>query len=253
MSELENEVQRLTAELTKAKEMLAVRTAIIDMAILNAISTHSILNWAAYIRDRSLVLCRNFQDRSEHNTIRDLNRIEEYSKKILEIVDNPKAPSLMAKEGLEIICLNDLLRKCDQFIDATPDDGVTLKLELGPDDQIMVRANDWWMERVLEIIIKNASKAMFYSSNKTLTISSSVVEGSLVEIVLQDTGRGIPEEIRPKIFRERIIRPRARVGQGVGLLIALTIVHVYDGDIDIQKTGPDGTALAILMPQASLR
>ena len=249
MSQAEIEAQRLKAELERVKEMLAVRTALLGTGIISTAWKHNIQGFASSIRNMAVLLRHNFKIRSEESISLYLSMIEEEAEKILRY---PVVPPLTAKEGLELVCVNDLLRKCDQIIDPTLDRGdVKLKLNLVPDEQSLVLANGWWMDQVLRIVIENGMKAMFRSSEKVMTISTFAIEGSSVEIILRDTGCGIPEDIRPKIFKEPIPKSDTETGLGMGLLLAMTIIQVYKGSIRLLSTNSRGTALAILLPQSA--
>jgi signal transduction histidine kinase len=69
-----------------------------------------------------------------------------------------------------------------------------------------------------------------------------------VHIDLTDTGRGIPDEFRTRIFDSFLSgRPD---GTGLGLAIAKRILLSHHGDISLQDTGPHGTTMRITLPLA---
>jgi signal transduction histidine kinase len=65
---------------------------------------------------------------------------------------------------------------------------------------------------------------------------------------ISDTGRGIPEPIRGKIF-ESFLSTRPD-GTGLGLAIARRILLGHHGDISLHGTGPDGTTIRLRLPLA---
>ena len=107
------------------------------------------------------------------------------------------------------------------------------------------------MRRVVINIAGNATDAM--PDGGTLTVST-LRAGDHWELHLQDTGSGIPEELRPRIF-EPFVTSGKDHGTGLGLAIAREIVRGHGGEIRVdsrvaeEETGrPPGSAFLIRMP-----
>ena len=108
---------------------------------------------------------------------------------------------------------------------------------------------DWRsLEQVFTNLISNAVEAM-EKTGGTLAIkleSLTVPEGeNQVEIKVSDTGPGIPEEIRAKIF-EPFITTKSN-GTGLGLAIIKRIVIAHRGNIDVESF-PGGTVFRVTLP-----
>src|SRR5579871_7016464 len=78
------------------------------------------------------------------------------------------------------------------------------------------------------------------------------------EIIVEDTGRGIPKEYLPHIF-DRFYRvpgsgtaPGPDQGLGLGLSFVAWIVKAHDGAIDVQSTPAQGTRFEIKLPVGDL-
>jgi two-component system phosphate regulon sensor histidine kinase PhoR len=73
----------------------------------------------------------------------------------------------------------------------------------------------------------------------------------LIELSIQDTGRGIPEEALPNIF-ERFYRVPALEGEtpgtGLGLAIAHRIIKNHGGTIDVESTLGKGSTFTLKLP-----
>jgi signal transduction histidine kinase len=92
----------------------------------------------------------------------------------------------------------------------------------------------------------NAIQAM--SDGGTLTIRSGL-DGSTVRVDFQDTGPGIPTEIRDKIFNFHFTTKK--VGTGLGLSITRLILEAQGGSIEFESQPGRGAVFSILLPFAA--
>ena len=73
-----------------------------------------------------------------------------------------------------------------------------------------------------------------------------------VVIEIKDTGKGISEKDRERIFEPffRVDKSRSRELGGVGLGLALVyeIVRLHEGTISVSKSDSDGTTFEVIMP-----
>lgn len=73
-----------------------------------------------------------------------------------------------------------------------------------------------------------------------------------VELLVEDTGIGIPQEEQPKLFTEFFRASNAReyeeVGSGLGLSIVKSIVDSHYGTIEVESTTGEGTTFRVWIP-----
>ncbi|MFN8456331.1 MAG: ATP-binding protein [Anaerolineae bacterium] len=98
-------------------------------------------------------------------------------------------------------------------------------------------------------LIENGYKAMG-AQGGVLTIISRRADG-WIEVEIQDSGPGIPVEIRDKIFIDPV--PSKQPGQsgqrsGLGLWLSVLLLQTHSGEIRIAKTGPQGTTVLVRLP-----
>ena len=103
------------------------------------------------------------------------------------------------------------------------------------------------MEQVFLNIILNAADAM--NGSGTLTVRTRA-DQKWVMVDLEDTGRGMPEEIIDKIFDPFFTTKDSTEGSGMGLGLALSygIVKNHDGDIRVKSKVGKGTTFTITLP-----
>jgi len=109
--------------------------------------------------------------------------------------------------------------------------------------EIMASTNQ--MRQVMLNMIKNAQEAM--PKGGTLTVRTSR-EDNKVLIHIQDTGVGIPEEIRDKIFEAFFTTKQKVKGVGLGLSVCYGIIKDHGGEIKIESEEEKGTTFIISLP-----
>jgi two-component system NtrC family sensor kinase len=118
-------------------------------------------------------------------------------------------------------------------------ESVELKLE-GLDRLPPVTADDGQIQIVLNNLLQNAREAM--SEKGRITISGRA-DGSMVEIVVSDTGSGIPAEELTRIM-EPFFTTKPR-GLGLGLAISRSIVERNQGDLRVTSEPGVGSTFTI--------
>ncbi len=93
-------------------------------------------------------------------------------------------------------------------------------------------------------IAKNACDAMGESGNIYITAKQS---GDLVNIEFRDTGPGIPDDIKPMIFKP-FKSFKKENGTGLGLTIAQRIVRDHGGELTVESSPEQGATFIISLP-----
>jgi signal transduction histidine kinase len=99
------------------------------------------------------------------------------------------------------------------------------------------------MRRALANLLLNALQAM--PDGGTLTISVSANDGS-VAISVKDTGVGIPDEMKDKIFSP-LATGKAK-GTGLGLAVVKRIIDAHGGTITFESEAGKGTTFTVSLP-----
>lgn len=102
------------------------------------------------------------------------------------------------------------------------------------------------MSQALNNILLNAVQSI--ESSGTVTIRASVVDDGIVEIVVSDTGCGMDEAVREKIFYPFFTTKPVGEGTGLGLAISYGIVRNHGGDITVESGKGSGSTFRIRMP-----
>lgn len=119
-----------------------------------------------------------------------------------------------------------------------------------PDGLAPARANPEKVQRVLFNLIQNAIRHT--PADGSVTVAAAV-NGPSIEIEVADTGEGIEQDDRERVF-EPFFRggsegPRTRKGAGLGLTICRAIVEAHGGEIWLAESEA-GTRIRFTLPRA---
>ena len=116
-------------------------------------------------------------------------------------------------------------------------------------DNVLLMGSDILIYRLVYNLVENAIKYNF--SDGTVTVTATQQNRQL-HLTVEDTGNGIPEELKERIFEPffRLDKSRSRELGGVGLGLALVreIVRVHNGSILIKNNANSGTTFEVIFP-----
>ncbi|MCL4500408.1 MAG: ATP-binding protein [Deltaproteobacteria bacterium] len=95
-------------------------------------------------------------------------------------------------------------------------------------------------------ILGNAAQAI--GKNGAITIITRRAGGNAVELVIEDTGCGIPEENLEKIFEPFFSTKPPGQGTGLGLSISHGLIEQLGGSIRVRSAVGQGTSFTITLP-----
>lgn len=101
------------------------------------------------------------------------------------------------------------------------------------------------INRVFMNIMKNALEAM--KKGGTFSITADEQNGEIL-FCLKDTGMGIPEEIRDKLF-DSFVTSGKKGGTGLGLAIVKKVVEEHKGKIEVESETGVGTTFKLYFPK----
>lgn len=122
-----------------------------------------------------------------------------------------------------------------------------------------VRADPALLARAVLNVLTNATQAMPHGGRLLVTLSAidvdrrrhpglALLPGRYAEIVVADSGLGIPPGMRPRIFEPFFTTRQVGGGLGLGLSVAHGVTAALSGAIVVQSTPRDGCAFRILLP-----
>jgi len=157
----------------------------------------------------------------------------------------------LPKATLETASLNEVVENSLKLYDERLN-GIQLECRLAPALPI-VMIDCEQIKRALVNLIDNAAEAMvnIAGDHRITIITREVAERESLELIVADTGPGIPPEDRERIF-DPYFSTRKR-GTGLGLAIVSRIVAEHQGRIRVQENPPRGARFVVELPTAKGR
>jgi DNA-binding NarL/FixJ family response regulator/anti-sigma regulatory factor (Ser/Thr protein kinase) len=107
-------------------------------------------------------------------------------------------------------------------------------------------------EQVVGVLLELIHNAVVASSREGGRIEIGVtmrrwpvLKSPQIKITVKDSGRGVPDEIRPSLFKRRLANVQ---GQGLGLFLANKAIQSLDGKVLLQSSSKNGSTFAVLLP-----
>jgi two-component system phosphate regulon sensor histidine kinase PhoR len=129
---------------------------------------------------------------------------------------------------------------------------VVLELVVGSVDgapSFTIEADEEALRQALDNLVDNA---VVHSEPgaKVRVVLAQV--GDALEVVVQDTGTGIPadalERVFERFYRVDAARSRARGGTGIGLSIVKHVAQAHGGSVSVESTIGEGSSFKLLIP-----
>jgi two-component system, cell cycle sensor histidine kinase and response regulator CckA len=165
------------------------------------------------------------------------------------------------KQVLEpkVLDLNDLLGALEKMLRRLIGEDITLSTVLAP-GLPQVRVDPGQLEQVVLNLAVNARDAMPHGGRLSLRTRAIVLTeaecrfrpdcrpGAYVQLVVSDTGCGMPPEVQARIFEPFFTTKAPGKGTGLGLATVFGIVKQSDGHIEVESRVGRGTAFRLSLP-----
>ena len=233
---MERELQRTQQALLQAEKLAA-------MGRLTSQVAHELNNPIYGIMNTLELLKTEIPPESKRRRILELSLSE--TQRLSEMLRNMLSFSKPEEEKRTPLRINELIEGILSVMEKQMRE-LNIRMETyldGGIPEVMASTNQ--MRQVMLNIIKNAMEAM--PKRGTLTVRTAI-EKKNVLIHIQDTGVGIPEGIRDKIFEAFFTTKQKVKGVGLGLSVCYGIIRDHGGEIKVDSEEEKGTTFSISLP-----
>lgn len=234
---------RIERELRETQEALLQAEKLAAMGRLTSQIAHELNNPIYGIMNTLELLKTEIPPESKRRRILEMSLSE--AQRLSEMLKNMLSFSKPEEEERRRINLNELIEGILMMMERQlREASIRVKTALAPDlPEVMASTNQ--MRQVLLNLFKNAKEAMPHGG--TLTVSTQR-EDPYVLVHVKDTGVGIPDEIKSRIFEAFFTTKQKVKGVGLGLSVCYGIVKGHGGEIKVESEEGKGTTFTICLP-----
>jgi signal transduction histidine kinase len=152
-------------------------------------------------------------------------------------------------DGVEFVCLADVVRASCNL--ARPLLRLCSDVELAIEEGIGVRGRRGQLGQVVTNLLVNAAQAVAgVEANRRVRIELSVLAPH-VTLAVDDSGPGVPPELRERIFEPFFTTKGVDEGTGLGLSVVAEIVRQHGGEVRVVESKLGGARFEVRLPRAS--
>ena len=179
-----------------------------------------------------------------------LHNAERLSEMVSDLIDLSRIEYGELKLEFEKVNINQsILKALDAIKGLAAKKEISLNFDEYDDEFIRVDINA--IDRILINLLDNAIK---YSPNKSSVSITIEDKNSHIEINVTDSGKGIDDSDKVRIFgrfyRTAQARASDKTGSGLGLAIVKNLVHSLDGDVGVRNSNSGGSNFWFTVPKA---
>lgn len=238
---------RMNNELHLRQRQMVQSEKLASLGTLLAGVAHELNNPLSNISTSAQILSEEIDnpDREFHHTL--VKQIEEQTDKARDIVRTLLEFSRTGKFKKQELNLNDVVSSAIRLLRSEIPAEMAIELDIPAD--LMVWVDKQRMQQVFLNLIKNAIDACGNHGKIWISARDFLSEGNKeIEILVSDSGPGIPPEDQKKIFDPFYTSKDVGKGSGLRLFIVHDIIESHGGAITVDSRVDEGTTFIIWLP-----
>ena len=237
---------KMEKQLREAQQQLLQSEKLAAMGRLTSQVAHELNNPIYGIMNTLELLKTEIPSNSKRRRILNMSLSE--TQRLSEMLRNMLSFSKPQEEERREIDINKLIKNIMLFLEKQlRESNIKIKTKLNKRIPT-VTASPNQIRQVILNIAANAKDAM--PKGGTLTLETLSKGDGRIIIKIKDTGVGIPEGIRDKIFDAFFTTKQKVKGVGLGLSVCYGIIKDHGGDIRVKSKTGGGSTFSIILPQS---
>jgi len=237
---------KMISELEKRQDQLVQAQKLSSLGILTSGIAHQLNNPLNNISTSCQVLQEEIPDGNSefigkllHNIDQEVDRARDIVKGLLEF-------SREREFQENWVNLENLVIRTTRLIASQLPAGVEIFTEIP--EELDIIADGQKLQEVLLNLLLNAAQAMPNEAGRITITAAEDKKAKEVEILVKDTGCGIPEDNLPLIFDPFFSTKEVGYGTGLGLAVAHGIIEQHKGTLSVASRVGEGTVFTIRLP-----
>lgn len=231
-----------TLESESDKKLLESQSQMSTVGEVSANIAHEIYNPISVITSYIKIIKKKKRV-NDHYVLddKDLERLEKSSSNIVNIVESIKKISKAnSYKDFNEFNLKEIFRPIQYLLqNRLKISNINLTIEEIQDD-VLIKGNESLLSQVLVNLINNSRQAIIEEDDKWILVKTHITENQVCIKVI-DSGRGIPDVIKNKLFNERFTTKAGNEGTGLGLPLCKKIIEEHKGNIYIEENTKNTT------------
>ncbi len=219
-------------------------------------ASHELRTPLAVVRGESEVALSK-DDRTAEDYRESLAIVHDESKRLSKIVEDlfilARADSGQLKPQMTTVYLDEILVECVRAVGSLAEKS-NVKIDISAPAEMPLDGDETLLHRLFLNLLDNAIK---YNQASGIVSIAAETGDKNYRVTVSDTGAGIAEEDRSKIFERFYRADKARSrdntngknGIGLGLSIAAWIAAVHQGSLSLEKSDSDGSVFQVELPK----
>ncbi len=250
-AELSRTVEERTRELTEARDSLESAERLAALGRMSASIGHEINNPLSYVLGNLEYVRSELElQRAEPALVDALRDAVSGADRIRKIVQELRAFSRGADHGQrEPVDVNETLETAVKLVWGEIRHRARLERNLSQTPRVLAEPTK--LTQVFVNVLMNAAQAIPETagpSNGVLRLRSSTLPDDMVSVEIEDTGVGIADADRPRLFEPFFSTKPHDKSNGLGLFVSLGIVSALGGRIEVESQIGRGTIVRVLLP-----
>lgn len=235
--------ERLEEQLRRSERLAAV-------SVMAAGLAHEVNNPLAIVANRIECMEEELRDGADPGVlIADVQVLKEHTERLRTVTRDLLRFAREYDEDPHPVDLREVCRRVCRLLDRTlASRGMNLKLSVEAAVPT-VTGSEPALETVCMNLILNAADAM--PGGGSVHLRTRVADGErAVEMIVEDTGPGIPPGLREQVFEPFFTTKAMHQGLGLGLALCRSIVERHEGRIWAEPVEPTGCRFVVSIPSA---
>lgn len=223
-------------EIKALQERAELKERLSQLGEISAGIAHELRNSMSVISGYAKILSKRVEGRDRSTVeaiIKEIHLIDSIISELLAFA----RPTVLNKEEI------DLAELVNDSISSAIGNRSDIEIVTDIKGPLKINADGTLLRQALTNVIKNSAEAIEGSGKIEIRAG---LNGNMVEISVSDTGSGIPDEIKGKIFLPFFTTKQG--GTGLGLALVQKIVIAHGGSIEVMNNDDTGTTVRIVLP-----
>jgi signal transduction histidine kinase len=242
LQERNQKLERAYEELQKTQERLLEQERLSNLGKFSSMILHDIRNPASVIKSYAEMIQLQVEDpqKVSRNAERILKEVVRLERLTADLLDYSRG---QVRLNVQIIQLDNFLQRVEEAVaERMNARGIDMVFENSCTEPALF--DEERLVRVVLNLLDNARKAT--PRGGRIVVSSSCAARGVV-IRVQDSGEGMSQEVRERVFQP-FFSSSSDGGTGLGMVIVKNIVEAHEGELRIDSAPQEGTTIEITLP-----